>query len=144
MSFNTVQEIITDGRLSLEDFNQSQIENAIDASQEEIDMRVPPLAESHKWYSVYSRRLSTLKEAHLCLTLSRLYKTSAYEYLVRGDSGNPWSVEGFNQGAYTPEKNVMHDTFIRLAKEYKDKADELLKLCHYVLPSVRRPRPLEI
>lgn len=144
MAFNTASEIMVEGRLSLRNFTQTQIELAIEAAEQEINLRVAPLETTHKHYSYYSRRLPTLKEAHCNLTLARLYRTYAYEQIVRGESGNPWGVEGFQMGAYTPEKNTMMDSYIRLASIYQEKAESLLKTCKYILPSVRRPAPLEI
>jgi hypothetical protein len=144
MPYNSVEDIMTVGRISFEDFTQSEIEKSITSAQSEIDLLIPPLIEGQRGYDRYARRLPLVKEAHGYLTLSYLYRVKLYDEAARGQSSDALNVPGIGLGPHTPEKNVQTDLYLKLADSYREQAENLIKRCRYRIPVARRPRPLEL
>ena len=137
MAYNSADEILAVGRISFEDFPQSEIELSIDEAEAEINLRIIPISEGDRGYDRYSRRLPLIKRAHAYLTLSYVLGRLPYEQLAHGITGDPISIGGeFSQGAVTPEKNIQADFYIRLSQEYRDKAEDLIHKAQYRIPRI--------
>ena len=146
MAFNTVQEILVIGSLSLSSIPESSIEQFIAEADDEVDYRVPPVLPTDPNYAFYSRRLPMLKKAAALLCCSSIYKTLAYDVLQNMVSYDIFStgVGETSWGAQTPSPSDRCERLLAIAERWKTEAEELLKKSTYRIPTVRRPRPLEI
>lgn len=144
MSYNTVSEILTVGRLNLTDFPQSEIEKAIDEAEEEIDLRIPPLTPGQAGYDRYARRLQMIKQAHAYLTLSYAFDRLPFDTIAHAEAGDPFGTVDMNFGAKTPEINTLADYYRARARDYRDKAETLIKSASYRIPYIKRPKAITL
>ena len=144
MAYNTVENILSIGRLSLDDLPESEIETAILEAETEIDLRIPPLVIGDKGYDRYQRRLPLITQAHGFLSLSYVYKRMPYDTLAHAEPGDPLGILHMNYGAKTPEINTIADYFRKLSDDYRKQAEDLLKKCLVRVPTIRRPAAIEL
>ncbi len=144
MAYSTVEDILLAGRLSLEDFPESELELAIAEAGDEIDLRIPPISSGSPIYPYYQRRLPMIKRAHCYLALSYVMSRLSYEEITHGLTGDPLTLPDIGRGAVTPEKNTIAQFYADESKRYREMAEKLISQAEYFAPVVRRPKPLEL
>jgi len=145
MAYNTVVDILELGRISLDDFPESEIETAIAEADDEINLRIPPLTATDTGYDRYARRLNLITRAHGYLTLSFAYKRLSYDTIAHAEPGDPFSAGGDLQfGAKTPEINTIADFYRKLSQDYREQAEETIKKAKYKIPICKRPTALDL
>jgi len=144
MAYNTTEDILNVGRLSLDDLPESEIELAIDEATDEIDLRIPPLSEGDRGYERYARRLPLITRAHACLSLHYIFKRMPFDTIAHAEAGDPFGTLDMNFGAKTPEINTIADYWRKLASDYREQAERLIAKARYRIPTVKRPKAITL
>lgn len=148
MAYSTVDDIYAIGRLSMQDAQPSEVEEALLEAQLEVERIVPPIAEDEPGYDRYITRLPLIERAHAYLTIAYVYRRLPFETIRYGKSGDPLGISagggGIDIGPRTPEINVEASFYRSLANDYEKKAYDMLKKCVVRVPTIKRPQPLDL